>query len=134
MAPDIEQLFGLKVRELRLALGLTQAEFAARLTDAGITAEGRVFTQQQVAKLEAATRPIRLNEAARIAAVFQVGLTDLLGEGSGAPSGTTDQEELLVAYFDAQLMKERDDLQLYAQVLEQLGSVTTKLRERERAM
>jgi|GEM_PF-4985214 len=68
-----EAAFGSRVRTLRLAKGWSQAELAARVA---VHLPG--WAQTTVAKTEAATRPIRLNEASGLAAALEVPLQQLL--------------------------------------------------------
>lgn len=68
-----EAAFGGRVRALRLAKGWSQAELAAR-----VAAHLPGWAQTTVAKTEAATRPIRLNEASGLAAALEVPLQQLL--------------------------------------------------------
>lgn len=68
-----EVAFGQRVRELRLARGWSQEDLAERLTALGFQ-----FHQTQIGKLENGGRPIRLNEAGALAAIFEVPLPDLI--------------------------------------------------------
>lgn len=68
-----EVAFGQRVRELRLARGWSQEDLAERLTALGFQ-----FHQTQIGKMENGGRPIRLNEAGALAAIFEVPLPDLI--------------------------------------------------------
>lgn len=76
---NVEDVFGVRLREERLRRGWSQGEVAARLAD-----EGVVLHWSAVAKMEArdATRPraIRLQEAAAVAKVLGLDLADMLKE------------------------------------------------------
>jgi len=63
------------VRASRIRSGMTQRDLADALRR-----EGFSMHQTTVAKLEAAERPIRVNEAAALARIFNVSLTRLLDE------------------------------------------------------
>jgi transcriptional regulator with XRE-family HTH domain len=71
-----ERLFAAHVREGREARGWTQAVLAEQLSARGVP-----LSQSGVAKLErsddSTRRPIRLNEAAALAALFQQSLRDM---------------------------------------------------------
>lgn len=69
--------FGRKVRELRIAAGLTQQQLAERLSRAG-----RSYHQTTVAKLEKGTRPTTLDELAPLASALGVSQADFFGEPS----------------------------------------------------
>lgn len=68
-----EQAFGLRVRELRLALGMTQAELAERMSSLGYG-----MSQTMVAKMERGARPTSVGELAVLGSIFSVGPADLL--------------------------------------------------------
>ncbi|WOX09164.1 helix-turn-helix transcriptional regulator [Streptomyces sp. N50] len=68
-----EDVVGRRVKALRLARGWSQQELATRMKD-----QGQPWRQTTVAKTEAADRPIRVNEAASLAAVFGITISDLL--------------------------------------------------------
>ena len=68
-----EVVFGQRVKALRVAKGWSQAELAARVA---VHLPG--WAQTTVAKTEAATRPIRLNESTALAAALEVPLPTLL--------------------------------------------------------
>lgn len=71
---DVEKCLATAVRSLRQERGWTQEQLAARLAVYGF-----VMHQTTIAKLEAAERPIRLNEAAALAAIFETTLLTLTG-------------------------------------------------------
>lgn len=68
-----EDVVGRRVKALRVARGWSQQELATRMRD-----QGQPWRQTTVAKTEAADRPIRVNEAASLAAVFGITVGDLL--------------------------------------------------------
>lgn len=74
-----ERLLGERIKRLRISKGWSQAELAARLSSR------LEWAQTTVAKTEAASRPIRVDEAAAIAAVLGVPLRELLGERPNLP-------------------------------------------------
>ena len=69
---------GHRFRELRNERGWSQEDLAERMKAFGLR-----WSQATVTRLEAATRPIRLNEVAALAAAFGLNLTDFL---AGAPA------------------------------------------------
>lgn len=68
-----ELAFGNRVRELRLARGLTQEALAAWMTAAGY-----VMHQTTLAKIESGGRPTSVGELAALATVFEVTAAELL--------------------------------------------------------
>lgn len=68
-----ELAFGMRVRMLRTAAGMTQAELADRVTGAGMS-----MTQGMVAKLERGARPTSVGELAVVGQVFGVTPAQLL--------------------------------------------------------
>jgi transcriptional regulator with XRE-family HTH domain len=81
--PDAEKLAGQRLRALRTdpARGWSQRQVAEAMR-----AYGYSWHQTVVAKIEQGTRPIRLNEALDLAALFRVSLTDLLVPPTGPES------------------------------------------------
>lgn len=69
MEQRIKRLFGKRVREARLALGLTQQELADR---AGLH-------RSYIGEIELGKRNVTLKSAAKIAKVLQVDVASLLG-------------------------------------------------------
>lgn len=67
-----EQNFREHMRELREAMGLSQAELARR-----IRAKGPAFHQQTVARIESGDRPVRLNEAFLVAEELAASLDEM---------------------------------------------------------
>jgi transcriptional regulator with XRE-family HTH domain len=118
MTQDTEQLFAEKVKWFRTQLALKQSEFAQQLTAAGVP-----FTQQQVARLEAAARPIRLNEAAAIAQVLGVSMKVLL------PVQPQSDDERRVSNQRDAVENTREHEKVYEQSLELLRAVEEKLIE-----
>ncbi len=76
--PTPEQLAARQLRLLRQGRGWSQQEAAEKMR-----AFGYRWSQATVTRLEAATRPIRLNELTDLAALYGVPVTQLLE--SGAP-------------------------------------------------
>lgn len=70
---DPEAQAGQALRRLRLARNWTQEEVAMRMT-----AYGYDFHQTTIAKIEAAQRPLRVRELADFAALYGVGVQDLV--------------------------------------------------------
>jgi transcriptional regulator with XRE-family HTH domain len=125
MTQDTERFFGAKVRQLREVLGLKQSEFAARLTAAGLS-----FTQQQVARLEVAGRPIRLNEAPVIAQVLGVELHVLL-PGFWSVEPETDDDDRRAR--EARAVESTKKVEAaYAESLEHLRAIEKILVEGQR--
>lgn len=73
-----EHLFGALVRHYREERGWSQRQLALRLADVGWTVPEP--SQSVVARMEAATRPLRLNEALLVALALGVPLMDLVPE------------------------------------------------------
>src|SRR5689334_14637275 len=71
--PTPEQLVGRQVRLLRQARGWSQQDVAERMRP-----YGHQWSQATVTRLEAATRPIRLNEVADLAALFGIPVAQFL--------------------------------------------------------
>lgn len=74
-----EQAAGRELRRLRTARGWSQEEVARRMT-----VYGHGWHQAIVAKTEAAQRPLRLNEAADLLALYGTGLESLVMSGPEA--------------------------------------------------
>lgn len=77
-----EEAAGRELRRLREARRWSQEETARRMD-----AYGYDFHQTTVAKVEAAQRPLRLNEAADMCRLFGVTLADLLAAVPGMTAG-----------------------------------------------
>jgi transcriptional regulator with XRE-family HTH domain len=69
-----EANFVLRMRLLREARGISQAEIAARVTRMGIA-----LPQQTIARIETGKRTLRLDEAEAIARALGVDLPDMIG-------------------------------------------------------
>ncbi|MGY1845534.1 helix-turn-helix domain-containing protein [Modestobacter sp. SYSU DS0875] len=76
---DLEFVIGQRIRALREAQGMSQAQLGQKLASLGFPME-----QPTVYKLEKGTRPIRVNEVAAAAAVLGVEIEDLLSPQMGA--------------------------------------------------
>ena len=70
---ELEQNFRSNLRHYRESNGMTQADLATRLKDAGLA-----FHQQTIQKMERGERQPRLTEAAAIAHVFGIDLDSLI--------------------------------------------------------
>ncbi|MEQ4520447.1 helix-turn-helix transcriptional regulator [Pseudarthrobacter sp. B907] len=75
-----EQDFGQRVRSLRAAAGMTQAELADKVSHAGMN-----MTQGMIAKLERGARPTSVGELAVLGQVFGVSSAQLLEAGQMSP-------------------------------------------------
>jgi transcriptional regulator with XRE-family HTH domain len=71
--PTPEAMFSDRVFAFRKAMDWSQEELARRMSEFGFS-----WRQTTVAKVENAQRPLRLNEAAALAAVFDVDLSEML--------------------------------------------------------
>jgi transcriptional regulator with XRE-family HTH domain len=67
--PNTEATFGQSIRILRQARGWSQGDLAEAMRSSGFD-----WQQSTASKTEQATRPVRLNEAAALAALFRVPL------------------------------------------------------------
>jgi transcriptional regulator with XRE-family HTH domain len=78
---SVPELVGDHVRQLRLAAGLTQEEFAAMLRDLGLG-----WKRQTVRLAESGGRPITIEELVVIASIFDMPPNEILtGAGSSMP-------------------------------------------------
>ncbi len=75
--PTLEQLAGRQVRLLRQSMGWSQLDVAEKMRPFGYE-----WSQATVTRLEAATRPIRLNELADLAVLFGIPLSQFLPFGA----------------------------------------------------
>jgi transcriptional regulator with XRE-family HTH domain len=97
---DPERVLAQRVRGLRVKANLTQQEVAEQMT-----ARGLPMVQSQIASIEAAKRPVRVNEAAALADVLGVDLQDLLV----MPDPDSAYEQLRAAMTNVNLLlRERD--------------------------
>lgn len=87
-----EQRFGERVRRLREARGWKQTQLMRMLSDQGLA-----LHPTTVAKIERATRPTTLNEAALIARTFGVPLAALLDDASESEAIAKARTEYLAA-------------------------------------
>lgn len=76
--------FGQRMRELRLAAGLTQSQLAAALADAG----GPQLDPSGIARAERGQKRIVLGEAVILARVLGSSVDALVGEAEPAPPST----------------------------------------------
>jgi transcriptional regulator with XRE-family HTH domain len=95
-----EQEVGANVRRIRQARGMSQDQLAA-----GMTARGVPMSQPTAAKIESATRPLRVNELPALAAVLGVDVGDLLPESSGLHDSVRVAEEIDAAQRLAEAME-----------------------------
>jgi len=91
---DPEEQAGKALRQLRLARNWSQQEVAARMT-----AYGYDFHQTTIAKIEAAQRPLRVRELADFAALYGVGVQELVY----VPSRTLQEVEREIEDAEARL-------------------------------
>jgi transcriptional regulator with XRE-family HTH domain len=95
---DVEAWAGARFRALRVARGWSQRHVANQMR-----AFGYAWGQSTIGKIEAASRPVPLNEIADLAALFGVKLADLFAGaperkaacsrcGDGPPAGFTCNE------------------------------------------
>lgn len=101
-----EQALGDRVRELRLARGLSQEALAQLMS-----AAGHSWHQTTAAKTEASARPIRVNEVVDLAHIFRVDPSDLLSSSHFTDPGlhrlpTVDQ---LLARLQLDRAKQRTE-------------------------
>lgn len=115
--PNPELLVGLRVRQLRQALGWSQEQVAKRLLEFGVS-----MHQTTIAKIEAAARPIRVNEAYVLAKILNVSLEDLL---QYTPDGAEDELQLALA-FSAQAHQQAVDAATRAMELAELQAEAQK--------
>ncbi len=92
-----EQRVGARIRDQRVALGLSQEDLAKAMRYIGYT-----WQQTTVAKTEAADRPLRVNEIVDLANVLGVAPAELLGETLREFDRTAAIMRLLQAKDDAQ--------------------------------
>jgi transcriptional regulator with XRE-family HTH domain len=90
-----EGLAGEQLRRLRLARGWSQEEVARRMAAFDVD-----WHQTTVGRTETAQRPLRLNEAFALAALFRVGLSTLIGPPRVDPA-TLGDDELKLKYGEA---------------------------------
>lgn len=94
-----EEKLGRTVRTLREARGLSQEQVAAKMTALGFS-----WQQTTVARTEAASRPIRVNEAVALSRVFQVAIDYLLEKADR-------EQELRVRITQAQIAADHAHMQ-----------------------
>lgn len=70
-----EQMFGVRVKDLRTARGWTQDDLAKRMTSAGYQ-----MHQTTVAKMESGARPTNVGEVAALAAIFGIPIGRLFSD------------------------------------------------------
>lgn len=116
-----ERAFGVRVRELRSALGMTQAELAGRMTSLGYG-----MSQTMVAKLERGARPTSIGELAVLGSIFGVPPADLLSGDTLPPDVARLSELRLRVYSEIAALTE-----LISQ-WENLGTSVKVRRERLR--
>jgi transcriptional regulator with XRE-family HTH domain len=103
--PDPEAQAGRALRRLRLSHGWSQEEVAKRMQ-----AYGHEFHQTMVAKIEAAQRPLRVRELADFAAMYGVGVNELIY----APSGSLEEVAHEIAEVEARWLKARQQAEASA--------------------
>ena len=95
---DLEEAVGRNVRRLRESRGLSQQRLGTDLLSLGVG-----MHQTTVAKLEAGSKPLRLNEVAAIAAYFEVPI-ESLWEKTGE---TINEHEVALKERELKIVKER---------------------------
>jgi transcriptional regulator with XRE-family HTH domain len=137
--PDAERRAGVQLRKLREARGWSQREVSERMKPFGYD-----WQQTTVARIEAATRPLRLNELLDLAALFSVSLTDLLMP-AGGPESVEGVRQEIAALREAQgqemekadkaqqaMARASEEYALAMASLESIGSRLALLEEWER--
>jgi transcriptional regulator with XRE-family HTH domain len=81
-----QEIAGGQLRLLRQGRGWSQQEVADRMRNMGYT-----WQQSTIGKIEAAQRPLRLNELADLAALFGVPVTDFVTPGATPGDGDTPE-------------------------------------------
>lgn len=89
--------FGASLQEIRKHAGLTQADLAERMTDAGYP-----MSRVMVAKTEGATRPTSIEEMAAFSAVLGVPVTYLLPAAMTGATSTAVLEVLRASRLTAE--------------------------------
>jgi transcriptional regulator with XRE-family HTH domain len=107
---DFEAEFGSKIRELRKALGLSQAKLAEKMTALGWTN----YRQTTIARVEMGGRPTPLSEAIDLAAACGTDLASLL------PSANPTAEALVVRVLRADAALLRAQIALLGDLFDQL--------------
>jgi transcriptional regulator with XRE-family HTH domain len=128
-----EQVAGARIREIRVARHMTQAALAKAMQ-----ALGYKWLQTTIAKVEAAERPLRLNEATDLAGVLGVEIGHLLTQPlTGMLAASQDLRELLrleeiaehldaeVTVLSEEFSRKQQDLILTRQ---QIGEARERLR------
>lgn len=122
LAAESEQYFGENVRQFRVMSGMSQADLAKRLTDAGFT-----MHQTTVAKLEKGNRPTAVGEVAALASVFDIPIGGLF---TGRPS-----HQILMRLKQANsrlITMEREFTELKAQTSRLSESYRNEVDQRDR--
>ena len=91
---DLESVLAGRLRDLRTTSGLTQSQMATAMSARGLS-----MVQSTIANIEAGHRPVRLNEAAALAAILGVDLAELVTDRST----DTEREHLHRVRVEAQL-------------------------------
>jgi transcriptional regulator with XRE-family HTH domain len=112
--PTPEQILARQVRLLRQGRGWSQQEFAEKMR-----AFGYKWSQATVTRLEAATRPIRVNELADLAIVFGVPVTQFLDSAvQGFAQDDLDALEREIEELAAQRAHTEADLKRHSAMAE----------------
>lgn len=122
--PTPEQVAAQVIRELRQARGWSQQEVAERMRSYGYA-----WSQATVTRLEAASRPIRLNELADLASLFGVPMIQVLDAWFPGP-GSDDLHALEAEIVRLSEERERVHDQMLA-ASEQAAQLRADLQERE---
>jgi transcriptional regulator with XRE-family HTH domain len=130
--PDAEKRAGIQVHNLRVAHGWSQREVAERMKPFGYN-----WQQATVARIESATRPLRLNELLDLAALFHVSLTDLLVPPMGRDSLEQVRQEKKALELALEQAEERakqaavdaaEHAQAHALVMAEVESIRSRLQ------
>lgn len=105
LARVAEERFGERIRELRQAAGISQADLARRMTASGFN-----MHQTQIAKIEKGTRSTPVGELTALAAVLGVPPSGLLEHDHLIEISMLDQQLAALDFQAEQLRKRRDQV------------------------
>lgn len=117
-----DEQFGQQLKKQRQLRGWTQPQLAAMLIDKGVSP----MHATTIAKIEAAQRSVRINEAVAIADLFSVSVDSLLGRQE--PDDTTFffAMTVLQAYVDDAVGKIREVQGVYSDIDDQIDGVAER--------
>lgn len=123
--PSAEQLAGQELRRLRNERAWSQEEVARRMT-----ASGYDWHQTTVGRTETAARPLRVNEAVVLSAIFEVPVTQLLVPAAMKLSDVDQEiEDTEEALAEIKVMMAEFQLKI-----EQLSAIQNQVTETHRKM